>query len=99
MTSLVWGSLRLVVLFSQAVSIPALARVLLLGFATRPNYLTALKIASVLYSFWNLDFLHALIPEICMNMSTLETLALDYTIDIYPIFLITLSYVLIIYAL
>ena len=85
-----------VVLFSQAISMPALARILLLAFVTRPDFLEAVKIALPLYSFWNLDFFRTIIPGICMNVSTLEALALDYAIAVYPIFLITLSYVLIV---
>ena len=54
-----------------------------------------LKIAFPLYSFWNLDFLRTVIPDICMNVSTLEALAVDYAVAIYPLFLITLTYVLI----
>ena len=84
-----------VVFFSQVISIPAFARLLLLTFATRPDFMIALKIASPLYSFWNLDFFRTIIPDICMNVSTLEALALDYAIAVYPIFLIILSYLLI----
>ena len=84
-----------VVLFSQAITMPALARILLLTFVTRPDFLIAVKIAFPLYSFWNLDFFRTIIPDICMNISTLEALALDYAIAIYPIVLISLSYVLI----
>ena len=87
--------LRGVVLFSQAVSMPALGRILLLTFVTRPDLLQAVKVAYPLYSFWNLDFFRTLIPDICMNVSTLQVLALDYAVAVYPIFLITLSYVLI----
>ena len=82
-------------MFSQVVSIPSFARLLLLTFVTQPNLLIALKLASLLYSFWNLDFFRTMIPDICMNVSTLEALALDYAIAIYPIFLIILSYILI----
>ena len=84
-----------VVLFSQAVTMPALARILLLTFITRPDFLTAVKTAFPLYSYWNLDFFRTIIPDICMNVSTLDALALDYATAVYPIFLIALSYVLI----
>ena len=74
---------------------PALARILLLTFVTRPDFLMVVKIAFPLYSFWNLDFLRTVIPDICMNVSTLEALAMDYAVAVYPLFLITLTYVLI----
>ena len=85
-----------VVLFSQAVSMPALARLILLTFVTRPDLLMAAKILFPFYSFWNLDFFRSLIPDICLNVSTLEALALDYAVAVYPLLLIILSYVLIV---
>ena len=85
-----------VVLFSQAITMPALARMILLTFVTRPNILRIVKLAFPLYSFWNLDFFRTIIPDICMNITTLQALALDYAIAIYPLFLIILSYVLIV---
>ena len=84
-----------IVLFSQAITTPTFARLLFLTFVTRPDFQKAVKIAYPLYSFWNLDFFRTIIPDICMNVSTLEALALDYAIAVYPLFLITLSYVLI----
>ena len=85
-----------VVLFSQAITMPALARIFLLTFATRPDILRGVKLVFPLYSFWNLDFFRTIIPDICMNVSTLGALALDYAIAVYPLFLITLSYALIV---
>ena len=85
-----------VVLFSQAITMPALARMILLTFVTRPDILRIVKLAFPLYSFWNLDFFRTIIPDICMNVTTLQALALDYAIAIYPLFLIILSYVLIV---
>ena len=85
-----------VVLFSQAISIPALARIILLSLVTRPDFLKTVKILLPFYSFWNLDFFRSLIPDICLNVSTLEALALDYAVAMYPVLLIILSYVLIV---
>ena len=85
-----------VVLFSQAITMPALARMILLTFVTRPDILRIVRLAFPLYSFWNLDFFRTIIPDICMNITTLQALALDYAIAIYPLFLIILSYVLIV---
>ena len=85
-----------VVLFSQGVSMPALARIMFLAFVTRPHLLKVVKILSIFYSFWNLDFFRSLVPDICLNISTLDALAMDYAIAIYPLLLITLSYILIV---
>ena len=84
-----------VVLFSQAISMPALARIILLTFMTQPDMLMAVKILVPFYSFWNLDFFRSIIPDICLNVSTLEALALDYAVAIYPLLLIFVSYILI----
>ena len=55
----------------------------------------ATKIFLVFYSFWNLDLLRSVIPDICLNVTTLQALALDYLIALYPFVLILLSYILI----
>ena len=68
---------------------------MLLATENQPKVLKALKAVFPLYSFWNLDFFRSLLPDICLNVNTLEALALDYTVAIYPIVLIAISYVLI----
>lgn len=85
-----------VVLFSQGVSMPALLRIIALAFVTRPDLLKIVNITVIFYSFWNLDFFRSLVPNICLNIGTLDALAMDYTIAIYPLLLITLSYILIV---
>ena len=84
-----------VVLFSQAISMPAMSRITLLAFQTRPHMLRVVEAMTSLYSIWNLDFFRAVIPNICLNIGTLEALALDYAIAIFPLLLILLSYFLI----
>ena len=50
-----------------------------------------------LYSIWNLDFLKLLYTPFCMqpHMNTLQVIALDYIIAVYPLILIVLSYLLV----
>ena len=50
-----------------------------------------------LYGFWNLDFFRTLYSRFCLhpNMSTLQVLALDYVIAVYPLLLTVLTYLLI----
>jgi hypothetical protein len=45
------------------------------------------------YSIWNLDVLYSIFPHICLNVNTLQALALGYAIALYPLFLIFASYV------
>lgn len=85
-----------VVLFSQGMSMPALSRIVLLTFQTKPDMLDMVKAILPFYSFWNLDFFRSTMPDICINLSTLEALALDYVTAVYPILLMTLSYILIV---
>ena len=60
-----------------------------------PHLLIATKIFLLLYNLWNLDLLRSVIPDICLNVTTLQALALDYLIALYPFVLILLSYILI----
>ena len=47
-----------------------------------------LRIITIPYAIWNLDFFRSLSLNICLDLTTLETLALDYAIAIYPLLLI-----------
>ena len=38
----------------------------------------AFNIVSVLYGMWNLDFFGTILNGVCLNISTLQVLALDY---------------------
>ena len=55
------------------------------------------RAAFSLYGFWNLDFFRILLPPFCLhpNMSTLQVLALDYGIAVYPLLLIVITYALV----
>ena len=44
---------------------------------------------------WNLDFFRALVPPICLPLTTLQIIALDYLVAIYPLFLLICFYVLV----
>jgi hypothetical protein len=83
-----------VVWFSQALSSPAFVRLIMsaLSHGGSSHLLMATKTFLVFYSFWNLDIL---IPDICLNVTTLQALALDYLLALYPFVLILLSYILI----
>ena len=85
-----------VVWFSQALSMPAFVRVIMSALSHgSPRLLIATKTFLVFYSFWNLDLLRSIIPDICLNVTTLQALALDYLLVLYPFMLILFSYVLI----
>ena len=68
--------LRGVVLFSQVFSIPPMACIITLTIENQHEVLKSIEAVYPLYSFWNLDFFRSVIPDICLNASTMEALAL-----------------------
>ena len=85
-----------VVWFSHALSVPALIHgVMLTGHRENPNLLNISRVLILFYSVWNLDFFRSVIPEICLNVTTLQALALDYLVALYPILLILCSHLII----
>ena len=85
------------IMFSQAVSLPAFGRLVLLAInhGKQPRVSVAIKILISFYGFWNLDFFRMALPGICLDMSPLSVRALDYISAVYPFFLTMLSYILI----
>ena len=67
------------ILFSQALSTPALVRIMLLNIIEdRPQFLKAVKSFEPFFSMWNLDPLRSILPDICLHVSTLEALILHW---------------------
>ena len=83
------------VLFSQVLSVPALVRIILLAIEGFPLFVKALKFTEPLYSLWNLDIFRSILPDICLNVGTLDMFALDACLAVYPLLLIIVSYLLI----
>ena len=85
------------VIFSQAVSHPALCRLIILAIKNGNQIKLSITIRILIsfFGIWNLDFFRMALPGICLDMSPLSVRALDYTIAIYPFFLTILSYILI----
>ena len=85
-----------VVWFSQVITMPAFIRLMMSELSHRnPHLLIAAKTFTMFYSFWNLDLFRSVIPDICLDVTTLQALALDYFLALYPFLLIFLSYLLI----
>ncbi len=80
---------------SQMGSIPAFVRVVYAALSIYPLQFKIVKVLIAFYSFWNLDMLRSIIPDTCFNVSTVQALALEYLIALYPFLLIILSYVII----
>lgn len=89
------GLLNPVVLFSQGMSLTPISRAFLI-FAWKDSHFSAgINIALTLYGIWNLDFFRPYYSDLCLGIGILPTLALDYAIAVYPLLLMTVSYLLI----
>ena len=81
---------------SQMATMPAFVRMVFLNLEVHGNQLVIGKIFAVLYSYWNLDFFRSVLPNICLNVTTIQALALEYLIALYPFVLIISSYLMLV---
>ena len=51
-----------------------------------------IKIFAIFYGIWNLDFFRALIPPICLPLNTMQVIALDYLVAVYPLLILVCVY-------
>ena len=59
------------------------------------NHILGGRIITIPYTIWNLEFFRSLQLNICLDLTTLQTLALDYAIAIYPLVLVVITYTVI----
>ena len=84
-----------VVWISQALSIPVLIRLLMVGYSKGSSSVSnTLKALIFFYSFWNLELFRSVLPDICLNVTTIQALALEYVVALYPFLLIVVSYLI-----
>ena len=84
------------VVYSQMITTPHFARAITeYTDHTSTDLKTAISILVDLHAVWNLDFFRGLYPDICIDVSPLTALALDYAVAIYPLLLTVVSYILI----
>ena len=86
--------------YGQTVSLPALTRVsfLIVKLYSETDSKAAdiaIRCLTSIYGIWNLDFLRPINFGICFHTDTLQTLALDLIVGVYPLLLMVVSYVLI----
>lgn len=53
------------------------------------------RVLATVYGIWNLDFFRTVIPPICLPFTTLQIIALDYILAIYPLVLLLIFFALI----
>ena len=78
---------------NQALASPPSLRAMLLTL--KRDTLLEGRLIAVPYTIWNLDFFRSLPLNICLDLTTLQTLALDYAIAIYPLLLVVITYIVI----
>ena len=83
------------VFFSQSIAMGANVRILLAELDPYPIPAKLARFVFTLYGIWNLDFFRTLMPHICVNIDTLQALALDYAVAFYPLILLVVAYALI----
>ena len=83
------------VIYSQIISAPPMMRLFLLDSNGRPHVQMSLKLMQFVYEMWNLDFLRSFDLGICLQTTSLQTVALEYAVGIYPQLLLILTYLLI----
>ena len=81
------------VLFAQFAMSPAMIRVISSGRKFGPVVSFLVKLLQTLYGIWNLDYFRILYPDICLRITTLQALTLDYLIAFYPLLLIIITYI------
>ena len=81
------------VLCCQLLSSPAFSMfVLQWNRDTHDSYY--IKVLLTLYGIWNLDFFRLFVPPICLPLNTMQLMALDYLVAVYPFIILTCFYVL-----
>ena len=86
-------SMQVPVIFCQLLSQPFVLR-LWIQLIRDLNYLCFMKFFLTLYGIWNLDFFRLVVPPICLPLNTMQMIALDYLVAVYPLFLLACFYVL-----
>ncbi|XP_064396103.1 uncharacterized protein LOC135343081 [Halichondria panicea] len=82
------------VVYSQMITTPVFARAITEYTDHTSTYLKFTTLIVIdLHSIWNLDFFKGLYPDICLDVSPLTVLALDYAVAIYPLLLTVVSYI------
>ena len=82
------------IIFCQIIATPIFARNIVMYNQNHPHVAPLIQTVGVVYMMWNLDFFHDFF-DICLDMSTLSVLALDYAVAFYPLLLTVISYLLI----
>ena len=80
------------VTYCQAMSIPVVVRCVLAEVAFKPTLFKCVKLFFTVMGIWNLDFFRTILPDICLDLNSLQLSMLEYAVSFYPLLLILISY-------
>lgn len=84
------------VFYAQAMSTPIFLHSVMIVLGHKHSHvLTGVKVVASMYGIWSLDFFRAFYDGICLDLDTLGSQALEYTIALYPLLLTIVSYLLV----
>ena len=87
-------SLHGFVLIAQLLTQMSTMKILYAKFDSSYGFVkAAVVVFETLYSVWNLNFFRAFTPDICLRISTLSALSLEYVVAFYPMLLIVVTYI------
>ena len=97
--SIASAPLKLYVLVCQILTMGANMHIILTAlrnseYTTSQFPMVLTQILATVYGIWNLDFFRTLYPPFCLapGMNTLDVIATDYAIALYPLLLIVITY-------
>ena len=84
------------VLCCQLFSLPFVLQYLMqCGRKFRKTFVIFMKVLVTTYGIWNLDFFRVFIPPICLPLNTMQLIALDYLVALYPLLLLACIFMLV----
>ena len=83
--------LHVAVLFCQIYTLPEIQRVLIQN-TRHTTFSIFLDIIGTVYGVWNLDFFRTFTLPICLPLNTMQVIALDYLLALYPLILLLCFY-------
>ena len=82
-------ALQSYILVAQMIGAPVVCRYIIAQYGTQVQ----ISLIATFLGIWNLDFFRLHYEGICLPLSSLSALSLDYAIAFYPLFLIILTYI------
>ena len=87
-------SLHGFILFAQLITQTSIIKIFYARFDSAHYFeRVVVVVLETLYSVWNLNFFRAFTPDICLRISTLNALSLEYVVAFYPMLLIVITYI------